>query len=323
MKSRLADGTRGRWDTRHWVSRGKTFLFKCFRLIIILGISYYILYPLVKKLSIALMPTADLYDNTIGLIPRHLTLENFKKVWETMKYGASFMNSLLLSLGVTVTQVISCTLVGYGFARFQFPCKKLLFALVILTLVVPPHTIIIPLYLTFRYMDVFYLKTLITGTPFNLLNSFWPFLLSGLTCMGYKNGLYVYLNRQYYRGVPKEIEEAALIDGAGAFKTFLFVMLPSSRPIMVVCAMFSFVWQWTDIFFSSWYMNSSFSLLSIQLSALKDNIWALNKTMELDQHFVSQLNAAGSLLVVLPILLLYVVAQKSFVEGFERSGVVG
>lgn len=308
------------------MQRASGWLFKIVRFIVLAGICYYILYPLIVKLMLAIMDKTNLYDITVGLIPHDFTFSNIQKVWKALDYPKSFLNTLWVTLLTTCTQLISCTLVGYGFARFNFPMKRLLFALVVFSLIVPPATIIIPMYLNYRFFDFTGgLLHSLFGFHVNLVGKPWTFVISGLTCMGFKNGLYIYLVRQYFRNVPKELEEAALIDGAGFLKTFYKIMLPSAKPILSTIVMFSAVWQWTDIFYSSWFMKDAM-LLSRKLDVLSMTISVLesgNDIIVLDVNYITQLNATGGILVIIPLIILFVFGQKLFVESIERSGIVG
>ncbi len=298
-------------------------LFVFVRAIVLAGICYYILYPLIVKLSMAIMAESDLYDSTVALIPRNFSLDTVKFVWETLKYPSAAVNSLLITIISTVTQVIACTLVGYGFAKFDFPFKKFWFALVIFTLIVPPTTIIIPSYLNYRFFDFSGgLLYSLTGAHVNLVGKEITFAISGITCQGFRNGLYIYLIRQCYRGVPKELEEAAMIDGAGFFKTFYRVMLPSAKSILTTIIMFSVVWQWTDIFYTTWFMQGG-NILAMNLSTLGNQVKAMDANIASDPNRLLQLNSTGALLVLLPLVIMYIFGQKMFVEGVERSGIVG
>lgn len=299
--------------------------FKIFRAILIIGICYYVLYPLIAKIFSSFMAEQDLYDTTVGLIPKTWTFKNYKLVFDGLDYPMAFLNTLLLTLLVTVLQMASCTLVGYGFARYKFPLKKLLFAIVIIILVIPPTTIIIPMYLNFRFFDVLGIIGLFNGGKgLNLDGTVWSMVVMSITCMGFKNGLYIYMIRQFYRGVPKELEEAALIDGAGHFRTFLSVMLPSAKPILTVVAMFSIVWQWTDVFYNQWFMRGA-NLLSNKLlsvgSSIALDLYGAGGT--LDTGYTNIIISTGTILVIIPIVIFYVIGQKQFVEGIERSGIVG
>lgn len=301
------------------------FVYKLLRLVIICGIAYYILYPILEKSLSVFMTTENLYDKSVGIIPRDWTLQNLRVVISKINFGESAVNTVLISVIAAITQAISCTLVGYGFARFKFPLKNLLFGGVILVLVIPVEVIITPLFLNYRYFDILGIFKLVNGEGINLLDSIWPFLINGITCMGLKNGLYIYLMRQFYRGVPKELEEAAKIDGAGYARTFYEVMFPMGRPILFVIIILSFVWQWTDSFYSSWFYSSG-KVLAVQVANLSENLAvakALTGMDQLDARMASMLNGVGSLLLMVPLIVLYIFTHKNLVGGIERSGIVG
>ena len=298
---------------------------KIFRAILIIGICYYVLYPLIAKIFSSFMDQIDVYDTTVGMIPRNWTIINYVRAWKGLDYIKSFFSTLGLTILNTICQIAACTLVGYGFARFKFPLKGLLFGMVIFTLIVPPTTIIIPTYLNFRFFDIFGIIGLFNGgAGINLTNSVWSFVVMGITCMGFKNGLYIFMVRQFFRGVPKELEEAALIDGANHLRTFWSVMLPSAKPILTVVSMFSIVWSWTDTFYQEWFMKTA-SLLSNKLSVLASTVAndVLGGSNTFDESYARIIMSSGVILVILPLIIYYVFAQKQFVEGIERSGIVG
>lgn len=316
---------------REYIEKGKkagNILYKIVRAIILLGVCYYILYPLIAKAMLSIMDTSNLYDSTVGLIPKDFSLTTIRTVFETMNYPSAFMGTVGVTLITTITQTVSCVLVGYGFARYDFPFKRILFGLVIFTLIVPPSIFVIPMYLNFRFFDFAGgILNQFTGLHVNLVGSVMTFVVSGITCMGFKNGLYIFLVRQYFRNVPKELEEAAMIDGAGFFKTFAMIMTPSAKPILSVVVMFSFVWQWTDIFYSSWFMRDAM-ILSRRLDILAMNVsireaGAGAGVVNLDLNYLTQLNSIGGLMVIIPLIILFVFGQKIFVESIERSGIVG
>ena len=271
------------------------------------------------------MEERDLYDSTINVIPRHFTLDNFKIAADLMDYWAALGNTLWISLLVSVLQIISCTLVGYGFARYKFPLKNLWFAMVVLVIVIPPSTIQSSLYLNFRYFDILGIFSLITGQPLNLLDSFAPYAFMCLGCMGLKNGLYIYMLRQFFRGIPKELEEAAYVDGCGTLRTFVSIMLPDAKPILTSCFLFSFVWQWTDGFYSKMFLGN-IKLLSTQLAVIADRMdaWMVN-TMKVpggaSVGYTNCIVSTGTLMVIIPLLILYLFAQKGFVESLSSSGI--
>ncbi|GIQ64326.1 hypothetical protein PACILC2_28940 [Paenibacillus cisolokensis] len=157
------------------------------RSVLLFGISFIILYPIMTKISIAFKSSEDLFDSTVVWIPRNFTLDNVKRVMEYLDYYTAVTNTLLLSVSVAVLQLVSCALAGYGFARLKFWGSGVLFALVVFTIVIPPQTIMVPTYLHYRFFDVFGIYGLFTGSKgVNLLESYWPFFISSALAMGLK-----------------------------------------------------------------------------------------------------------------------------------------
>jgi multiple sugar transport system permease protein len=287
------------------------------RTLLIIGLCYVILFPLFSKVSPAVMERRDLFDQTVRWIPRHPTLENFRVAFVNMSYGRAFLGSFVLSSSVSLLQLLVCTAVGYGFARFRFPGSGVLFWIAITTLVVPPQMMMLPLYLNFRYFNPL---GLLPEPGINLMNTYWPFILLSLTGNGLRNGLFIFIMRQFFRGMPRELEDAAYVDGAGALKTFSAVMLPGAIPALVIVFLFSFVWQWNDYFYSGMLMSNS-KILPVMLDKLA--MATVGTDVEAHMHYVSLINNAGSLLFMAPLLALYVFMQRYFVESIERTGLVG
>ncbi|BBH20639.1 transporter [Paenibacillus baekrokdamisoli] len=288
------------------------------RSILIIGFCFVILFPLFLRLSVAFRSKTDIYDPTVLWIPRHFTLDNIKIAMEATHYLSTLLNTFLISAGTTLIQLASCALAAYAFARLKFKGSGLLFGLVIFTIVVPVQTIMIPLYLTYRYFDLFGLVGLVSSKDsLNLIDTFWPFLISSATGMGLKNGLYIYIFRQFFRGIPKEIEEAGVVDGAGVFKTFYSIMLPNAVPAIVTVVLFSFVWQWND----SYYVSLFFSKVKVLSTQLMDMGSVLGK--EPDLVYQSMLLNTGVLLLMGPLIIMYLFVQRYFVESVERTGLVG
>lgn len=309
------------------MSRMERIALAVVRGVIIFGICFVILYPMYLKLSVSLMNESDLYDATVKYVPKHFTLENYSKVLKGLEYWKSMALTALLSAGVSLLQMVACMLTAYSFARFRFPGKKLLFGCVIFSLIVPPQIVMLPMFMKFRFFDIFSIFKTLTGSSLNLIDTPWPMLIQAVTCTGFKNGLYIYMLRQFFKGLPKELEEAAFVDGCGKFRTFVQIMVPSSLPMMVTVFLFGFVWQWTDSFYTNMYIPKA-SLLANKLNSLATVMHQQYSDMGGNMTFVSpgfasQMNNTGSLLVILPLILLYLVCQKYFVEGIERSGIVG
>lgn len=298
---------------------------KIVRFVLLFGLCFLILQPIFNKISISFMEEQDLYDSTIVTLPRHFTTANYVLASKLMSYWPSMISTALIALLVSILQIISCTLVGYGFARYKFPLKNLWFGVVILVILVPPTTIMSSLYLNFRYFDIFGLFKLITGEPLNLLNTLTPYALMCLGCMGLKCGLYIYMIRQFFRGIPKELEEAAYVDGCGRFATFIRIMLPDAKPILTSCFLFAYVWQWTDSFYARIFLSEDFKLLPNSLTGLTGALDSYLKARGIAQKatvaYSQQMIATGTLMAIIPLIIIYLFAQKGFVESLSQTGI--
>ncbi|WP_230986876.1 carbohydrate ABC transporter permease [Cohnella fermenti] len=304
----------------------KKWLWSLVRLVLIIGLSFVIVYPILQKISTAIKDKVDLYSPIVIWIPQHFTLDNFRQAIDIMDYWAALRNTFGLSAMTTILTALSCALAGYGFARLKFKGSNLLFVGVVLTILVPPTTILIPVYLNLKDFTLMGLIPLLTGgKSVNLLNTYWPFILTSLTANSLKAGLYIFIFRQFFRGIPKEVEEAAYIDGAGIGKTFTRIMLPNAIPAMLTVTLFSFVWQWNDSFFTTTYLTTA-KVMSIQLSSLPYNLSFFlsdGVNSKADPFYMSMVQDTGILLAILPLILMYIFVQRYFVEGIERTGIVG
>ncbi len=292
--------------------------------LLLFGLCFMIIQPMLIRLSTSFMVESDLYDSTIVLVPRHVTLDNYRIVAELTDFPRSMFNTFWTSLLVSVCQVIACTLVGYGFARYDFPLKKFWFACVVLLIIVPPQTIQTALYMQFAAFDIFGIFKSLTGNPVNLRTSVLPYVLMSLTCMGLKDGLYIYMLRQYFRGIPKSLEEAAYVDGCSTLQTFAQIMLPDAVPTIASCFLFSFVWQWTDLFYTRNFL-SSYSIYSVQLSSIVSRMSryfarSLGETVIVPNGRQQQLISIGVLICCIPLIILYCFTQRTFVESIAMSG---
>jgi len=318
---RSAAGSLAGWYVRYNpLDKLKHWLWVIVRTVLIFGISFIILYPIFMKLSLAFKDKSDLFDSSIVWIPSNFTLHNIEIVIKHLDYFPAILNTFVLSAGTALLQLVACALAGYSFAKLRFKGSGILFAIVVFTLVIPPQTIMAPTYLHFRFFDVFGLYNWFTGSGgINLLESYWPFYISSALAMGMKNGLYIFIFRQFFRGLPKELEEAAYVDGAGVLKTFVKVMLPNAVPAIVTVLLFSFVWQWNDDYFVSLYMANS-TTLSGKLLMLP---WYVLPQYVGGIAYSSLLINTGTLLAIAPIFILYLFVQRYFVESVERTGLVG
>ena len=301
-----------------------SIFYRIIRMVLLFGMCFLILQPIFNKISISFMAEQDLYDATIIAVPAHFTTANYQLAMGFMDYARTMLNTVIVSITIALLQIAVCTLVGYGFARFDFPLKKFWFACVILVIVIPPQTVSTSLYLHFRYFDILGIISLLRGEPLNLRGSVAPYYLMSATCMGLKNGLYIYMIRQFFRNIPKELEEAAYVDGCGTLKTFIRIMLPDATPIITSCFLFSFVWQWTDGFYTRTFLGN-INLLSTQLTRIGEtlNMYLTSVLRQPNGATIGYTNciiATGTLLVIIPLLVIYLFAQKGFVESLSSSG---
>ncbi|MCL2019077.1 MAG: carbohydrate ABC transporter permease [Oscillospiraceae bacterium] len=327
-------------EGRRVLRQSKNLLFVIFRTAIIIGLSYVILGPLIGILANSFFSNADKYSPVVYLIPQEPTLERYRLAIIRMDFWNTLLRMLAYVASLTLIQIFICSLVGYGFARFKFPLKKLFFACVIIMIVIPSHSVMLPIYMTFQNFNPLgivgavnnirangglsglSLSSLFSGGGgINLLGTPIPMYIMTLLGCGLRAGLYIYIFNQFFRGLPKEIEEAAAIDGAGTIYTYFRIMLPNAMPSIITVTIFSIVWQYNDTFFANLFMISPDIVLSKSIASLQTNVQFLDRIFD---PSISVLYVyAGIILVITPIMVLYVLLQKWFIEGVERSGIVG
>ena len=319
----------------------KDVVFKIFRLVLLVGISYVILFPFFAKISGSFMGREDFVDVTVKLIPKYPTLDTYAAIISQNRYFEALFNTFTLSVLCGLIQTFMCCVIGYGLAKFKFKGNKLIFFLVIFTMIVPHRTLQLSMFMKFRYFDITAdifgildfitddllgwfnfpgIFQLITGESHNLNNSYWPLALLSIGGLAFKNGLYIFMMRQFFRGVPDELEESAYIDGSGVFRTFLTIILPLSVPMMITIFLFAFSWQWTDNFYTTVFFTKSKMLMMPDIIAIPKTLDTQYATQNLYESAIK--NTCG-LLILAPLLVMYVFLQRYLIGGIERSGIVG
>ena len=303
------------------------------RAVFIIGFAFVILYPVMTMISKAFMESRDLYDSSVLWIPKNWTMQNMRFSAEKMEFTTSLGRSIMFTLSGTVMQTFICMMAGYAFARYYFPMKGILFSFVILSILVPPQQILTPLYLHLIDFDLFGIFTALKGSGLNLTSTYVPFFLVSLTGFGLRNGLFIFLFRQFFRGIPKETEEAALVDGAGSTRIFLQIMLPAATTMIVTVLLFSFVWQWNDMDYSAILLPNermlpqSFEIFNAYIKEFRmSTSGSMEKLIQYDltdYKVLAMMRSAGVLLVMFPLMIVYLIAQRFFVESIDRSGLVG
>ena len=276
-----------------------------FRFFILFGLCFVILYPLIYMISCAFRDSADMSDPTVMWIPRHLTLEVIKETAGVMDIWKTLGTTLLLNIGCSLVQVASCALAGSGFARFKFKGKGLLFGIVVMMILVPSQIIAIPQYMLFRHFGLF-------GLEVNLINSKLCMYLPAAMGNGIRAGLMIFIFRQFFKGLPKELEDAAYLDGCGPLRTFVQVMIPNASSSFLTVFLFSVVWYWNDYYVSSTFFtkNQTIALMLKNLSTLLSQQLFNNADVSPREQIVWM--EAGCLISILPILIMYVFLQKYF-----------
>ncbi len=305
-------------------------LWTIFRLVLLIGISYVIIFPYISKISGSFMSRDDFVDVSVHLIPRYPTLDTYKAIINDNHYWQALFNTTTLSVLCGVVQMLIASVVGYGFAKFNFKFKKTIFIFVIITMIIPHQSIQMSLFMKFRYFDIWGIyggiaklfgSTEATPAIANLLDTYWPLGILSFCGLAFKNGLFIFIMRQYYKGVPDELEEAAYVDGAGVFKTFVRIIIPMSVPMMVTIFMFAFSWQWTDTFYTSLFFKDTNKI------KLLPNIVAIPKSLDTEYAaktlYETAIRNTCGLLILLPLVIVYLFAQRTLIEGVERSGITG
>lgn len=303
------------------LSKSVKFGMSFFRYLVLISISFVIISPMISVIAESFYTTSDVYNPMVYLFPVEGTLGNYALTILRTDYWNTLWKTLLFVISLVLIQLMVCSMVGYGFARFNFPLKGLLFGCVILTIVIPSYTIMLPLYMQFRNFDPLYLLSLLGDGPVNWLRSAKPLYLMTFLGCGLRAGLFIYIFIQFFRGIPKELEEAAFVDGAGSFRTYFTIMLPNAKPAIITVAVFSLVWQYNDSFYGGLFGVGTDYQLAQKISTIDGTIQFIDKVLnpELQAVYVK----AGVVLMVVPILLIYILLQKQFIEGVERSGIVG
>lgn len=276
-------------------------------------------------ISCAFREQSDMNDPTVMWIPRNLTLSVIKETATAMKFNETIINTLKLNIGCSFFQVITSAITGYGFARFKFKGRNILFGVVIMMILVPSQVILIPQYMQFRYFDFLGLVKLFTGDTINLINTAWTMYLPAFTANGIRAGLMILIFRQFFKGMPKELEDAAYLDGCGPFRTFVVIMIPNALSSFLTVFLFSVVWYWND-----YYVSNSFFTSNQTVALMLKNIDTVLKmalfndaSLAVSARQLIVWMQAGCLISIAPMLILYIFLQKHFTEGVERSGLVG
>ena len=269
------------------------------RLLVVVALLALVLYPIAWMAGTSLKSPTEIASN-MGLWPKHVTWHNYHEGWfglPSITFGRFFVNSLVIALGVVLANMASCLVTAYAFARLRFPLRRFWFAIMIGTLLLPNHVLIIPQYILFRHLGWI-------NTPLPMIA---PKVLA-------TEAFFVFLMVQFMRGIPRDLDDAARIDGCSPYGVFRHVILPLVRPALVTTGIFSFIWTWNDFFTQLIYLNDlPRKTVPVGLRMFMD----ATGQVSLGPMF------AMAVLSLLPVFFFFAAFQRLLVEGINTAGLKG
>ncbi len=298
-------------------------MMKFVTILILTSLSYIIMFQLFYMISFAIRPVSENLDLSVIWIPKNFTMENFKVAARVMEYGKSFARTLTVAIGSGLLEVVTCAIIAYGFARFEFRERNFVFMLVILTILIPPQMLLSPTYLNYTQLDFLGIlngigKLLGREIRPHILDTPLTFYLPSFFGVGLRSGLFIFIYRQFFVNLPLELEEAAWVDGAGPIRTFISIIVPSSSVVILTVTIFSVIWHWNDYYLSTMYLGGH-TTLAAKLSTLKATLAVTGSGVSDSRN----IRMAACLIFILPVLVMYVIVQRRFVKSLDRVGIVG
>lgn len=311
-------------------------LYAIFRYAFIIGMAYVLLYPVLVMVTRAIRPAEDMNNPSIVWIPSGITWENFQIAWNQVQFPTTMLLTCRIVIISTLLSLVSCSMAGYALARYRMKFGGLCSVIAVLTIIVPMQTYIIPLFSSMRYfspLNIGQLISWISGIPLedltiNLTQTEWVYYVTAALGTGLRSGLFILVFMQFFKGMPKELEDAARVDGCSEARTFVQVMVPNAGAPFLVVTLFSIVWYWNDYYFSQMMMggNPDTAMFATRIAMIKDIIRQASEAAQTQfsgTYATTVIVFAGATLFIIPPLLLYLFLQKYFVQSIERTGIVG
>lgn len=300
---------------------------------LVIGLSFVILYPFLKLFPLVFNRLDEIGRPNAVWIPQYPSVKSFQIAYYLLTSidKLIILKSLLYALVIAIIQTFVSAMAGYSLARVNFKGKGIIFAIVILTFIVPPQATLISQYLRFKDFDIFGIFKAITGDKIDLINKPITLYLLAIFGFGVKQSLFIFIFRQFFVSIPHELEEAAVIDGCGFYRTYFRVMLPNAIPAILTVLVFAFVWNYGDTYYT-YYFHPKGPYLSIvlnrtfqenQFDFVKSLAWYRFDVMTFTTFSFDAVKQAALLIFLAPLLVLYFIIQKRFVENFEAAGIVG
>lgn len=298
------------FGTREKQGAGKQIV--VYGLLICIGFVY--LYPMLYMFSCSFMNRDDLLDTSVKWLPSTLYVQNYIDAAKSMDFWSTFGKGIVIAGLPTLCNVLICMMIGYGFARYNFRGKKIMMGILIFSYILPSQVTMIPTYVLYNDMGI--------------LGTLWTFLLPAIFGNGLNAPIFILIFYQFFRQVPKVLMEAASIDGAGHFKSFIRIAVPSAAPAIITVVLFSFVWYWNESYLTELYVQglstkSSWTNLVIQLKNFDSTFQTKASVGDMATSLNESVRMAATALSILPLLITYFVLQRYFVESIDRAGITG
>lgn len=294
-----------------WIGRLLIYLF-------LIDVAFVFIFPFFHMIVTSLKSPDDIRDITVGYVLNTLHWDNYKFAWDNMGMPTTMFNSIITTAVATLGHVLSCSFVAYGFARYKFPLKNLLFFIVILTIIIPSQTLMVPQYIINSRLEL-------VNHPLYL-----AILLPTFVGFGLRGGLFIFIFYSFFQSVPRALEEAATIDGCGAIRTFFRIIAPTANASFLVTSVLSFVWHWNDATDPNIYISTQRRFLLPQMLPAMVEMMRRNDTDQMSPEFefiklmfTEATIMAGATIAMLPLMIAYFFVQSRFMESVERTGITG
>lgn len=298
------------------------------RYVFFLSLSYVLIYPFLYIVVNSVKSYSDAYDATVVWVPKSVYLGNILSAFKVFDVKNTMMRTIVYEIGAALIQFCSCMVAAYGLARFNLVGKRVMMALMVLNILVPSMMTIIPSYINYSNLDFFGVLGLISkligkNIKPNIIGTPLVFYLPSLFGVGLKGALFIYIFSQFFKGLPKELEEAASIDGAGAWKTFLTIVIPSSGSAIITVLLFSVIWHWNDLYLAQMYLNEYTFATAINNFGAQTIAAKLNVDLQTSNTMLVPILLSGCFLFMVPLIIFYVAMQRKFMASIATSGIVG
>lgn len=307
--------------------KGSNVLYAIFRYLVLISVGFLVVYPLISMISTSIQSLESMRSSVRIWIPTDFEAkENIGYAWAVLDYGKSLVTTLVYAMVPAVIQIATCAIAAYGFARFNFKGKNILTVVLFLTILIPDILVVVPRmvsYAHFDFLGILGLFNKLTGIDLrpSILDTVWAMYLPALFGAGVRSGILIYIYIQFFKGLPKELEEAAWVDGANPLRTFISIAIPSSGVVILTVTVFSLIWHWNETINTTMLLSNKMPL-SYQMKYFEANLPVVLVDTSVDRSTAGIKNAA-CILFIAPMLVVYMIVQRWFIESIDRVGITG